>query len=53
MSYVSEIIEYSPVIKDIDDKIRALTERKKSEGYRFVSRSLVGNAFAIVVFARI
>jgi len=51
--YISEMIEYSPLLKDLDEKIKRITDAKSKEGFSFVSKSLVGRAWAILVFKRV
>lgn len=50
MRYISEIIETSPVKCDVDIKVKAEVEQMIRKGYRLVSRSYVGKAWAVLVF---
>lgn len=52
MRYVSEMIEFRPFSNELEAKINELVENKKKEGYSFISRSFIGKAFALLVFAK-
>ena len=50
MSYISEIIETSPNKEDVEIKAKSRIDEMIKKGYSLISRSYVGNAWAILVF---